>query len=334
MPADPLILSATALRPLIDDPRSMDAAIDVMERAAVDEHRGSVRHADVTDYPGRGVGGTVNPEIHQQTLRLHFAADDRMTAGVHVFATTNSDFEVPNSRYILLLDPETRQLVALVDYTSLSPVRVGACAGVAARHLAPAGARTVAIVGSGIQARMQLRGLQRAVPTLQEARVFSPTAANRERFAQEMAATVGLRVVATESVEDAVRDADVVSLANSSRQPLLELRWVKPGALIVNISGNQTGPEVMTGPRVVSTTWESLAMRQPYAASIQRGEYGPEKVAAEIAAVVCEEAQPRQSPDDVVIYELSRTSIWDVATGYWAYQWAVENSAGTSFSLS
>ena len=326
MPTRALILSETDLRPLLQAPDAIGSAIDAVERATVDHYRGNVRERDLVDQ--------TQASAHHNLLQIHFSADDEYVSGFQMFAETRGGPAVPNSRFVALLHPETRQLEAIVDYSSLSPVRVGASAGVGCRYLAPARARTAAILGSSKQARGQLQAIRRSVSTLERARVFSPTREHREAFAQEMAEWLDLPVEAVATAQEAIRDADVVGLANNSRAPVIDLSWVKAGALVVSIGSGQLPAAVMAGPRVVATTWESIATREPYASAVKAGTYSRECIAAELGAVITGEATARGSPDATVVFELTRINLWGVAVARWAYEWASERGVGTAFTLS
>jgi len=131
-----------------------------------------------------------------------------------------------------------------------------------------------------------------------------------------------------------VSKAQIVGLANNSRTPVLDLAWVQPGALVISIGGGQLPPEAADGPRVVSTTWESLATREPYASRVKSGTYSQSNVAAELGALIVGEATARTSPSETVIFELTRINVWAVTIAHWAYQWALQLNLGTPFALS
>jgi alanine dehydrogenase len=326
MSTQALVLGEADLRPLISVPSRMDSAIDAVEKATVDYHKGLVRERNLED---------VTPGEAPNLVQIHFAADDALVTGFQMFAERRGGGPaLPNSRFVTLLDRETRQLLAIVDYVCLSPVRVGASAGLGCRYLAPAGARVAGILGSSKQARTQLQAIQRSVPTLERARVYSPTADHREAFAKEVTEWLDLPVEAVDSAEEAAVGADIVGLANNSRQPVLEMDWVKAGALVISIGSNQLPPAVMEGPRVVSTTWQSLATREPHAAAVKAGHFGPDNVAAELGALIVDGATVHRDAGETVIFELSRINVWAVAVAHWAYEWAVRDGVGTPFTLS
>jgi alanine dehydrogenase len=322
-----LIVSERDIQPLLTDPAAMDAAFDAVEKATVAEYKGRVRSQDMVDRT------KTEPS---NFLQIHLATDDSFVTGFQVFGQTPG-VPRPNTRFVVLLDGETRQLQAIVPYEGLSPLRVGASAGVACRYLAPSDARTVAILGSSKQARRQLQAILRTAPSVDQVRVYSPTPQHREAFAQETSAWLGVKVEPVESPEAAVRDADIVDSATNTRTPVLDWQWVKPGALVMQIGGGQLPDEVLTEARVVLPTWDSTedesTGREPFGSAIRAGHYERSR-AAELGAVILGEVTPRESSVQTVVFDVGRINVWAVTVTHWAYEWARERELGTQFSLS
>ncbi len=132
---------------------------------------------------------------------------------------------------VVLLDPETGEPQALCDGTFLTAWRTGAASGAATDLLAAAGARTLALLGCGVQARTQALAVA-VVRDLDEVRVWARTRSEVERFASEMAPRLGCRVVAAASAREAVEDAEIICAATTSRSPVFEERFVRDGAHI------------------------------------------------------------------------------------------------------
>jgi ornithine cyclodeaminase/alanine dehydrogenase-like protein (mu-crystallin family) len=116
-------------------------------------------------------------------------------------------------------------------------MRTGAASGVATRFLARDDARVVGIIGTGWQARAQLEAIA-LVRKLDRVRAHSRDAQRRDQFAREMSALLGVPVVAVTSCEEAVRDADIVVTSTTSKNPVVEGRWLKPGTHINAIGVN------------------------------------------------------------------------------------------------
>jgi alanine dehydrogenase len=327
MPAHPIVVSERDIAPLLTDPAAMDGAMDAVEKATLAEYAGRVLSRDMTDRTLREPSNF---------LQIHMATDDDAITGFQVFGATPGQPRT-NSRFVVLLDPESRQFLGIVPYEGLSPLRVGASAGVAARYLAPKDARSVAIIGSSKQARRQLHAIVRAVPSIADARVFSPTPEHREAFAAEMSAFLSIDVRAIETAEAAVRDADIVDSSTNTKTPVLEWDWVKPGALVMQIGGDQLPAEVLQ-QRIFVPTWDSTedeaTGREPFGSAIRDGRLQRDAIAGELGQAILGEVPAREREDQTVVFDVGRINIWAVAVTHWAYEWAREREIGTPVELS
>jgi ornithine cyclodeaminase/alanine dehydrogenase len=231
-------------------------------------------------------------------------------------------------------------MLALMDYGVLNSLRVGAIAGVAGRHLAPKDARVMGLIGSGWQAAPQVVAMLKAVPTLESVKVFSPTPANRERFAKSMSQQLEIKVEAVGSVQEALSGADVVDLCAPGhfdvREPLFEPDWVQPGALVISMASWQCTEDFVRSARVVATSYDLLmepAPKPPYDSLIAKGLFREPDV-LDLAAVVVDKAAARRAPSDRVLYELTGGSFHDLFIATWGYEWARSQGLGVSFDLS
>src|SRR3990172_9212853 len=108
----------------------------------------------------------------------------------------------------MLYSSESGELLAVMDAHRLGQLRTGAASAVATRHLARLEAGSVGLIGTGWQARSQLRAVSRVRP-IALVKCYSRTAARREAFADEMVQDLAMEVAAVESAQDAVEDMDV-----------------------------------------------------------------------------------------------------------------------------
>src|SRR5437762_7449990 len=138
------------------------------------------------------------------------------------FYPSNAQRGIPtHMATIFLVDPETGTPLAVMDGRLITEMRTAAVSAVATNLLASAGAKILAILGSGVQAHSHAEAL-RLVRQFEEIRVWSPTREHAERFAKEIGAK-------TASSEDAVRGADVVVTVTNSKTPVLKGSWLKRG---------------------------------------------------------------------------------------------------------
>jgi alanine dehydrogenase len=141
---------------------------------------------------------------------------------------------------IFLLSTRNGEPLAFINDGVLQHMRVGGGAGIGARHLAREDASSVGILGSGGMARTYLEAFQ-VVRPIKRARVFSPTAANRKRFAAEMSAKLGIAVEAVATAREAARGVDILATCTDSMSPTFPAEWLEPGMHVT-----------MLGPREIS----------------------------------------------------------------------------------
>lgn len=135
---------------------------------------------------------------------------------------------------IQLLSAKTGEPLVAMDGRLITEMRTAAVSAVAVRLLAPQSAKTLAILGSGVQARSHIRAL-RLVRNFTEVRVWSRTEAHAQKFAAECGARVA------SSSEEAVRGADVVINVAATRVPLVLGAWLRPGMVVCAVA--TVGPD-------------------------------------------------------------------------------------------
>jgi ornithine cyclodeaminase/alanine dehydrogenase-like protein (mu-crystallin family) len=192
----------------------MTELIPAMEKALIDFSAGRVtqpvRSIISIDPPGGFFG--LMPALTPDGLGLKAVT----------FYPSNVERGIPtHMATIFLVDPQTGTPLAIIDGRYITEMRTAAVSAVATKLLASPGAKVLAILGSGVQARSHVEAL-RLVRQFDEIRVWSPTFEHANRFAQEIGATAL-------SAEEAVRDADVIVTVTSSTTPVLKGAWLKPG---------------------------------------------------------------------------------------------------------
>lgn len=193
----------------------MKNLIPAMEKALIDFSAGKVtqpvRSVIPVDPPGGFFG--MMPAL----------TPDGLGQKIVTFYPPNAERGMPtHMATIFLADPQTGTPLAVMDGRLITEMRTAAASAVATKLLAPRDAKVLAILGSGVQARSHVEAL-RLVRNLTEIRVWSPNAAHAQTFANEIGGK-------TMSAEEAVRDADVVVTATSSKMSILRGAWLKSGS--------------------------------------------------------------------------------------------------------
>jgi alanine dehydrogenase len=137
---------------------------------------------------------------------------------------------------VMLFDMDTCNLLALMDDHFISTMRVGATSAVASKYLARKDAKVMGLLGAGEQAKTQVTA-HACVRKLTKVKVYSPTRANREKFAKQMSAETGIEIVPVDSAEQAIRQSDIVTAATNTVDPVILGKWVEPGMHLNSIVG-------------------------------------------------------------------------------------------------
>jgi alanine dehydrogenase len=257
---------------------------------------------------------------------------------VTVFADNPSKQLPSHLATIVLLDPETGSLQALMDGRYITEARTAAVSAVSARFLAKRDAATLALIGSGVQARSHLEAFAE-VRQLKDVRVWSPTAASRERFVREMSGHVAAPIRAAATAEEAVRGADLIVLATSSVSPVIENQWVGAGAHVVSVGAcrpdqREMDPDLVARARLyVDSRAAALVEAGDVVMSMASGLFTAAHIRGELGEVVLGRADGRQADGDITIFKSLGMAVEDVVAADLVLRRAVETGAGTELTL-
>lgn len=238
---------------------------------------------------------------------------------------------------ILLMEPTTGELLALVDGRYITEARTAAVSAAATRALARPDASVLAILGCGVQARSHLEALA-LVRTLREVRVWSRTAEHRTRFADEHRDRVP-GVVAMESARDAVAGADLIVTATASAEPVLRSDWVADGAHICAVGACRPDMREVDTPLVqrakvyVDSRAGALAEAGDLVIPIEEGAYAAERIVGEVGELFAGRVSGRTSDRDITLFESLGMAIEDIAAADMVYRRASQVGLGRGLVL-
>lgn len=237
---------------------------------------------------------------------------------------------------IVLLDPETGALRAVLDGRYITEARTAAVSAVSVRHLARPDASTLGILGSGVQARSHVEAIRHVRP-LARVRAWSP---NRERlltFVEEVSAATGLAVEAAPDASGAVRDADIVVLATSSRTPVIDDADVAAGAHIAAVGAARPDQREMPAALVararvfVDSRAGAMAESGDILLAIREGATTADAIAGELGELVAGGIDGRQSGDQVTLFKSLGMAVEDVVAATLAVDRAALHGMGDSW---
>lgn len=243
------------------------------------------------------------------------------------------------SYLIALFDQQTMALVALIDGNRVTGLRTAGTAAVAVDRLAPQRPLSVAVIGSGFEARGVLECLA-SVRALAGVRVFSPTEASRQRFAESF--RPGLDIAAVASPQQAVQGADVVLCAARSRDesPVLRGSWLARGSTVVSLGS--TLPEQREVDEETLARAACIVADMPHEVLHETGDglaaaragirLEPKTVA--LSAMVAGQGTVRRGADDIVIYKSVGSALQDIVMAELLLERARAQGCGVALPVS
>jgi alanine dehydrogenase len=237
-------------------------------------------------------------------------------------------------RYLVLLyTVADGALRAIMDAQHLTTLRTGGTSAVATRYLARPEPTTVGVLGSGVEARAQLEAMH-ALGLARAARVWSPTAANRERFARELGDRLGIPITPTADNRAAVDGCGLVVAAVRSPDTVLLGEWLEPGVHVNSVGTarpdqREIDPAVFTRAAVVAVDTREGVFGEAGDAIAARDVIDPEAV-SELSDVVTGRAPRRTDPRQITLFKSVGTAVQDVALAALVYERAAARGLGTT----
>jgi ectoine utilization protein EutC len=310
-----LILTETELRRAV---ALDDSVIETIERAFTALASGTVVMPPILHM----ALAEVNGEVDVKTAYVPGLASFAIKVSPGFF--DNPKRGLPSvSGMMILLSAETGRLEAVhLDNGWLTDVRTAAAGAIAARHLAPAGARIAGIVGAGTQARLQLEALTLVRP-IERAMVWARSGARAEAFAETMGERLGIEVVAVGSVERLVLEADVVVTTTPSQDPLIVADWLHPG-LHVTAMGADAPAKTELHPEVLARADLVVCDRRSQCAV--QGELhhaleaGMEVATVDLGEITSGVRPGRTSDSQITVADLTGTGVQDTAIALLAFE--------------
>jgi alanine dehydrogenase len=234
--------------------------------------------------------------------------------------------------YTMLFDPESGELLSVLQSDRLGQMRTGAASGVATKHLARGDATTLGLYGAGWQAESQLEAIA-AVRDLTRVIVHSRSEESRKQFAEKMSERLGMEVETTHSADEPAAQ-DIVVTATSAKEPVLLGEWLRPGAH-VNAAGSnflfksEIDREVVRRASFVCVdSREELGLEAGDLLNpLETGLILPEAI-YELGQVIAGQVGGREGPEDITLFASQGLALEDLAAARVVYDRAVERDVG------
>ena len=308
-----LILSAADVR----DALPMSEAIEAMKAAfaalsgglAVVPHRASLpvpRHA--------GVSLVMSAYVDSADL----AARALAVKVVSLFEGNRSRGLERIQATVLLFEPDTGRLEAILDGASLTAIRTAAASGAATDLLSRADSRTLAVFGAGVQSRAHIEAVC-AVRAIDAVRVYCRTRAHGEALVREFQGRVGTSadLTAVETPREALKDADIVCTTTTAQCGVFDDRDLGPGTHI-NAVGSyrpdawEIPPETIARSRVVVDGREAALIEAgDLIRPLRSGLITADHIQAELGEIVLGRAPGRTGAQEITVFKSVGIAVQD-----------------------
>jgi alanine dehydrogenase len=320
----PVFLTSEEVRGLAEPAEFVDAVQDAYRQRGEGAAAKPRTTLGSTDPPGMLTGYTaILPET-----------------GVMGGYTYSAGFEAADAWFVTpLFDARTGEPLAILDGAWMNPYKTGAAGAVAVDALAREDAEVVAIIGSGAQARGQLRALA-TVRDVSEIRVYSRTPEHRESFALEFDDRLDVDVSAVSNSERAVRGADVVVTATNADEPVIDGDHLDDGTHVTAMGQYHPKKRELDHATIERSVYvpdlrdrihqDAGAFRSAMAAGVVDDSH----VHGELGDVVAGTAEGRIADDQITVFDSGGTGIETVAGANLLYERARERGRGSEIELS
>jgi ornithine cyclodeaminase len=324
-----LVLARSDVEALLD----LDALIDALEGAMADLSAG---RASVPDRVGAMVA---ERSAFLAAMPGYVPSAGALVAKLVSLFPENAGSDLPTHQALIAcFDPATGEPLALLDGTLVTAARTGACSALSARLLAREDAATLAIAGTGVQARSHARAMCR-VRDIREIRVAGRDPARAEALAVELAAELGVQANALTSCAQAYSSADIVCATTHSADPVVRREWLDAGVHVTSVgyAGRELDDETVRDATVfVETRRAALApipsgthdLIDPIEAGIIA-----EGDLAELGEVIAGQRRGRASRDELTLYKSVGVAAQDAAAAALVLAAARERGAGRDLEI-
>ncbi|MGD9942197.1 MAG: ornithine cyclodeaminase family protein [Burkholderiaceae bacterium] len=319
-----IVLNESDLRAVLDYPSCIEAMRRVFIDLAEDAYFNPLR---MRVHPGEGPNGmTFMPTLRKRAPR-------RWAMKQMVVTPSNpSRFGLdPLQGTVLLHDGDDGRLLAIAHAPTLTTIRTAAVSALATQTLAKPGARIVAILGIGVQGRSHVAAMRSILPDA-TLRVWGRTPDKTREFAARHGCEPA------DSIEAALRDADVVCTVTAALEPIVQRDWFKPGCHVNAVGSSHSGARELDAATVaaarlfVDRREGALGESGDVIGALREGAITPEHIQAELGEVLSGRHPGRRSDDEFTLYKSLGMGAQDLAAIELALQQAQQQRRGTEIA--
>jgi alanine dehydrogenase len=240
---------------------------------------------------------------------------------------------------VLLQDPETGDVICIMDGGYLTAVRTGAVSGVATKYMArKASGQAVGIFGAGVQAKMQLWAVTEA-RDISKAYVYDLLDDAVAKFITEMTAKLDIGITKVDSPDQILENCDIICTATSSPTPIFDGTKVHEGTHINGIGSHtpnarELDTNIIKRSKLVADSYEAcLKEAGDIMMPIEEGAIDKSHMYAELGEIVIGKKPGRDNESEITLFKSNGLAIQDVATAKLVYDKAIEAGIGADIQI-
>ena len=253
----------------------------------------------------------------------------------------NTAMSLPSHHAVIaVFDESTGALVAMMDGEHITAARTAACSALATRLLALPDASTLAVLGTGVQARAHALAIPR-VRSIEKVRIAGRDPEKAAALAYDLTKHLDMSITPAASFEEAVRESAIVCTTTHSVQPVLEWEWLSPGTHVncvgLNPDGRELDDDTVVNSLVVVESREAALTATPppndLLSAIRSGLVSEDHIHAEVGELVSGSRPGRTSTEQVTLYRSVGVAVQDAVAARLVLDRARERGVGVTVDL-
>jgi alanine dehydrogenase len=246
------------------------------------------------------------------------------------------------SSVVIMSDAVTGEPIAAIEGSYLTALRTGAASGVATKYLAKKDAKTVTIIGTGIQARTQLQAVC-SVRDISRVKVFDIDKGRAQNYVDIMREKLqgkDIEYIIAETADDAVMDADIICTATTSKTPVFKAEFLKEGAHINAVGAftpqmQEIGEDVVLRASKIAVDSKEAVLEEAgdIIIPINKGLIKDEDIYGEVGQISLGHKPGRENDVEITLFKTVGLSVQDVSVGKYILEKAKELGLGQDFNF-
>lgn len=231
----------------------------------------------------------------------------------------NSQKGLPSHQGIVIVfETETGTLKAVVEGEAITAIRTAAVSAVATDLLARKDSKVLAILGTGVQARMHLESIQ-LVRKIEQVFVWDRKVASAQKYAEEMSQQCKIPISYCETAEEAVKAADIICTVTAAKEPILFGKHVKKGAHINAVGActpdcRELDTELVKMSRLYVDQIESAINEAgDFLIPYKEGAVDEKHIVGEVGKILLGKVEARQTDHEITVFEALGLALEDLA---------------------